>query len=75
MLQYPDVPTSFHLILQRLDKIAAELYSLRQAVINAQGHPPESHQEDIVMQLYGALGHDSKSEYDGMLDWERFGDE
>lgn len=75
MLQYSDVPSASHLILQRLDKIAAELYSLRQAVIGAQEHPPESDQEDIVMQLYGALGHGSKSEYDGMLDWERFGDE
>jgi len=75
MLQYPDVPTASHLILQRLDKIAAELYSLRQAVIGAQEHVPESDQEDIVMQLYGALGHGSKDEYDMMLDWDRFGDE
>lgn len=75
MLQYPDVPTASNLILQRLDKIAAELYSLRQAVIGAQARSPESDQEDIVMQLYGALGHGSKGEYDGMLDWERFGDE
>ena len=75
MLQYPDVPAASHLILQRLDKIAAELYSLRQAVIGAQEHLPESDQKDIVMQLYGALGHGSKDEYDMMLDWDRFGDE
>lgn len=75
MLQYPDVPAASHLILQRLDKIAAELYSLRQTIVGIQARSPESDQENIVMQLYGALGHGSTGEYDVMLDWERFGDE
>jgi hypothetical protein len=75
MLQYPDARVASQLILQRLDMIAAELYSLRQAVIGIQARSPESDQENIVMQLYGALGHGSTGEYDVMLDWERFGDE
>lgn len=75
MLQYKDIPTASHLILQRLDKIAAELHSLRQAVMSIQVHASESSQENIVMQLYGALGHGAKGEYDVMLDWERFSDE
>lgn len=75
MLQYPDAPVASQLILQRLDTIAAELYSLRQAIIGSQARLSESDQENIVLQLYGALGHGSQGEYDVMLDWDRFGDE
>lgn len=75
MLQSTDLPAMSQLILQRLDKIAAELHSLRQAVIGIQAHSPELLQDNIVMQLYGALGHGSKGEYDLMLDWERYSDE
>ena len=75
MLQSTDLPATSQLILQRLDKIAAELQWLRQAVMGIQAHSPESSQDNIVMQLYGALGHGSKGEYDLMLDWERYSDE
>lgn len=75
MLQQTETPITSQLILQRLDRIAAELQLLRQAVAITQMGAQETTEENIVMQLYGALGRGVKDEYDLLLDWERFDDE
>ncbi len=59
-------------VLDRLDVIVAELQLLRQTVAVLQEEQQETPKENIVMQLYGALGQGTKDEYDSMLEWERF---
>ena len=75
MLKQTGLPDTPELILQRLDRIVAELQLLRQAVAPVQEYPQELSDENIVRQLYGALGQGTKGEYDTLLEWERFGDE
>lgn len=55
-------------ILERIDTIARELQELRQAVL-LQTRAPE---ENLVEQLFGALGQGTWDEYDLHLDWQRF---
>lgn len=56
-------------VLERLDKIAAELQVLRQAVTVLQEEQLETPKGNIVMELYGALGQGTKDEYDSQWLW------
>ena len=55
-------------ILDRIDAIIQELQELRQVVLT-QTRPAE---ENLVAELYGALGQGAWDEYDPQLDWQRF---
>ncbi|MCZ7570747.1 MAG: hypothetical protein M5U01_19480 [Ardenticatenaceae bacterium] len=56
-------------ILQRIDTIIQELGELRRLVTQRQAEPAA---EDLVEELYGALGQGTWDEYDVTLDWQRF---
>jgi len=75
MLQQTILQSTPEIVLQRLDAIVVELQLLRQTVVALQMQQQEIPQENIVMQLYGALGQGIKDEYDPMLEWERFASE
>ena len=63
------VDQSSEAIAQRINAIIRELEELRNAVLRTYAEPPG---ENLVEQLYGALGQGDWGEYDLDLDWQRF---